>query len=65
MKKTGRAIDRRDAAGRLKLRDINHGTFESLVPRIVEATSDAVILVVTDPPGCLRTLTPAGKCRAC
>src|SRR6266851_5422504 len=48
--KAGGAIDRSDAAGRLKLLDINRGIYESLVPRIVEAASDAVILVVTDPP---------------
>jgi len=34
----------------LKLLDINRGIYESLVPRLVEAASDAVILVVTDPP---------------
>jgi L-lactate dehydrogenase len=48
--KAGGAIDRSDAAGRLKLLDINRGIYESLVPRLVEAASDAVILVVTDPP---------------
>lgn len=48
--KTGGAIDRSDATGRLKLLDTNRGIFESLVPRIVEAAPDAVILVVTDPP---------------
>src|SRR3977135_686189 len=48
--KTGGATDRSDAAGRLKLLDTNRGIYESLVPRIVEAASDAVILVVTDPP---------------
>ena len=39
--KTGGAIDRSDAAGRLKLLDINRGIYESLIPRIVEAASDA------------------------
>ena len=48
--RTGGAIDRSDAAGRLRLLDINRGIYESVVPRIVEAASDAVILVVTDPP---------------
>ena len=32
------------------LLDINRGIHESLVPCIVEAASDAIILVVTDPP---------------
>jgi L-lactate dehydrogenase len=48
--KAGGAIDRSDAAGRLKLLDINRGIYESLIPRAVEAAPDAVILVVTDPP---------------
>jgi L-lactate dehydrogenase len=48
--KAGGAIDRSDAAGRLKLLDINGGIYESLIPRLVEAAPDAVILVVTDPP---------------
>jgi len=48
--KTGGAIDRSDATGRLKLLETNRGIFENLVPRIVEAAPDAVILVVTDPP---------------
>src|ERR1700726_779973 len=50
MKRPGGGIDRSDGAGRLKLLDINRGIYESLVPRLVEAASDAVILVVTDPP---------------
>jgi L-lactate dehydrogenase len=48
--KAGGAIDRSDAAGRLKLLDINRGIYESIIPRVVEAAPDAVILVVTDPP---------------
>jgi L-lactate dehydrogenase len=48
--KAGGAIDRSDAAGRLKLLDVNRGIYESLIPRLVEAASNAVILVVTDPP---------------
>jgi len=48
--KGGRAIDRSDAAGRLKLLDINRGIYKTLIPRVVEAAPDAVILVVTDPP---------------
>jgi L-lactate dehydrogenase len=48
--KTGGAIDRSDAAGRLKLLEVNRGIYESLVPRIVASAPDAIILVVTDPP---------------
>src|SRR5712691_9180621 len=33
--RTGGAIDRSDAAGRLRLLEINRGIYESLVPRIV------------------------------
>src|SRR5712691_3213942 len=54
--KTGGATDRSDAAGRLKLLDINRGIYESLVPRIVAAAPDAVILVVTDPPDLLADI---------
>src|ERR1700674_1896605 len=54
--KAGGAIDRSDAAGRLKLLDINRGIYESLIPRLIEAASDAVILVVTDPPDPLADL---------
>jgi L-lactate dehydrogenase len=48
--KAGGATDRGEAAGRLKLLDTNRGIYESLVPPLVEAAPDAVILVVTDPP---------------
>jgi L-lactate dehydrogenase len=48
--KAGGATDRSDAAGRLKLLEINRGIYEGLIPRLVEAAPDAVILVVTDPP---------------
>ena len=40
--KSGGAIDRSDAAGRLKLLDINRGTYEiceSVIPRLVQAAS--------------------------
>ncbi len=48
--KTGGATERSDAAGRLRLLDVNRNIYESLIPRVVEAASDATILVVTDPP---------------
>jgi L-lactate dehydrogenase len=54
--KAGGAIDRSDAAGRLKLLDINRGIYESVIPRLVEAASDAIILVVTDPPDALADI---------
>lgn len=48
--KTGAAIDRNDPRGRLLLLPFNAAIYEEIVPRIVKANSQAVILVVTDPP---------------
>jgi L-lactate dehydrogenase len=48
--KSGSAIDRSDAAGRLKLFATNRPIYEQEVPRAVEAAPTADILVVTDPP---------------
>jgi L-lactate dehydrogenase len=48
--KTGGATNRGDPNGRLKLLAANRAVYEQIVPRIVEAAPDAVILVVTDPP---------------
>jgi L-lactate dehydrogenase len=48
--KTGGATDRNDPAGRLRLLEPNVKVFEDIVPRVVEAAPEAVILVATDPP---------------
>jgi L-lactate dehydrogenase len=48
--KAGGATDRSDLAGRLRLLAPNVKVFDDIVPRIVAATPQAVILVVTDPP---------------
>lgn len=48
--KTGGATDRNDPAGRLRLFATNRGIYEDVVPRVVRAAPEAVILVVTDPP---------------
>ncbi|HEY5280792.1 MAG TPA: NAD(P)-binding domain-containing protein [Pseudolabrys sp.] len=48
--KTGGATDRNDKEGRLKLLDKNAEIYREIVPRIVKAAPDAVLLVVTDPP---------------
>src|SRR5215469_16578871 len=48
--KTGGATDRNDPRGRLKLLDKNAEIYRDIVPRIVRAEPDAVLLVVTDPP---------------
>jgi L-lactate dehydrogenase len=55
--KTGGATDRGDAAGRLKLLGTNVGIYRDIVPRMVGAAPEAVILVVTDPPDPLADLT--------
>jgi L-lactate dehydrogenase len=51
--KSGGATDRNDPAGRLRLLGANIKVYEEVVPRIVEAAPDAVILVATDPPDLL------------
>src|ERR1700730_14148606 len=48
--KTGGATDRSDPQGRLRLLDKNAGIYREIVPRIVRAAPDAVLVAVTDPP---------------
>lgn len=48
--KAGGATDRGDPEGRLKLLDKNVEVYSDIVPRIVSAAPDAVLLAVTDPP---------------
>jgi len=48
--KTGGATDRSDPQGRLRLLDKNADIYRDIVPRIVRAAPEAVLLVVTDPP---------------
>jgi L-lactate dehydrogenase len=48
--KTGGATDRNDPQGRLKLLAKNAEIYRDVVPRIVKAEPNAVLLVVTDPP---------------
>ena len=55
--KGGGATDRGDATGRLKLLDTNVGVYNDMVPKIVAAAPEAVLLVVTDPPDPLADLT--------
>jgi L-lactate dehydrogenase len=47
--KTGGATDRGDPKGRLRLIEKNAAIYRDIVPRIVRAAPDAVLLVVTDP----------------
>lgn len=57
--KTGGATDRNDKEGRLKLLDKNAEIYRDIVPRIVKAAPEAVLLVVTDPPDPLADVARA------
>jgi len=63
--KTGGATDRRDPAGRLRLLDKNIGVMQDVIPPIIAAAPDALLLVATDPPDALadvvRLLAPRAK----
>jgi L-lactate dehydrogenase len=48
--KAGGATDRNDPAGRLRLLEPNVRVFEDIVPRLVKAAPEAVILIATNPP---------------
>ena len=48
--KKGGATDRNDPAGRLRLLSANATVYRDIVPRIVAAAPDALLLVITDPP---------------
>src|SRR5215470_6740229 len=57
--KAGGATDRSDPAGRLRLLEPNAKVFEDVVPRLVKAAPDAVILIATNPPEPLVEITRA------
>jgi L-lactate dehydrogenase len=48
--KSGGATDRNDSAGRLTLLATNATIYRDVVPRVVAAAPDAILLVITDPP---------------
>ena len=48
--KTGGATDRSDPQGRLRLLDKNAAIYRDIVPHIVRAAPNAVLVAVTDPP---------------
>jgi L-lactate dehydrogenase len=48
--KTGGATDRNDPAGRLKLFTANAQIFAEIIPNVMKAAPDAILLIVTDPP---------------
>jgi L-lactate dehydrogenase len=55
--KAGGATNRNDPAGRLRLLEPNVKVFEDIVPRVVEAAPEAVILIATNPPEPLVEIT--------
>jgi L-lactate dehydrogenase len=57
--KTGGATDRNDPQGRLKLLDKNAAIYRDIVPKIVRAAPDAVLVAVTDPPDPLADIARA------
>jgi L-lactate dehydrogenase len=60
--RSGGATDRSDPAGRLRLLQQNSDVLRAIVPPVVAAAPDAVILIATDPPDALadaaRELAP-------
>jgi L-lactate dehydrogenase len=48
--KTGGATDRNDPQGRLRLLDKNASIYRDVVPQIVRAAPESVLVAVTDPP---------------
>src|SRR6202162_3631762 len=54
--KSGGATDRKEPEGRLRLLDKNADMYRDIVPKIVLAAPEAVLLVVTDPPDPLADL---------
>jgi len=48
--KNGGATNRGDPAGRLRLFETNVGIYQEIVPQVLRATPDTMILVITDPP---------------
>jgi L-lactate dehydrogenase len=63
--KTGGATDRSDPQGRLRLLDKNVAIYRDIVPKIVRAAPQAVLVAVTDPPDPLADIarTVAGHDR--
>lgn len=54
--KAGGATDRSDRQGRLRLLDTNAKVYADVVPKIMAVAPQAVLMVVTDPPGPLADL---------
>ena len=54
--RVGGATDRSDPQGRLRLLETNAKVYRDVVPRVVEAAPESVLLAVTDPPDPLAEL---------
>ncbi len=54
--KSGGATDRKDTEGRLKLVEANAAIYRDIIPQVVEAAPEAVLVAVTDPPDPLADL---------
>lgn len=54
--RAGGATDRSDPSGRLRLLDANATVYRDIVPRLLKAAPEAMVLVVTDPPDPLADL---------
>ena len=54
--RAGGATNRSDPSGRLRLLDANAAVYRDIVPRLLKAAPEAMILVVTDPPDPLADL---------
>jgi L-lactate dehydrogenase len=48
--KGGGAIDRSDPTGRLRLLETNVSIYKQILPQLIKAAPDTVVLVLTDPP---------------
>jgi L-lactate dehydrogenase len=55
--KAGGATNRGDPEGRLRLLETNAAVYQEIIPQVVEAAPQAVLMVVTDPPDPLADLT--------
>jgi L-lactate dehydrogenase len=54
--KSGGAVDRDDPLGRLRLLGTNAEIYKDIVPRIVDAAPEAVLMIITDPPDALADI---------
>ena len=63
--KPGGATDRNDPQGRLRLLEKNAAIYRDIIPQIVRAAPQAVLVAVADPPNPLDQTTRARTYRLC